>query len=80
MRATSHVLPSTRGRTRMTEHPAVWVGDATAAGVMVFALMQWLPAVAAAFTIIWTAVRIYETRTVQRLLSKVCSSCVLPKE
>lgn len=30
------------------------------------ALMGWLPAIAALFTIIWTGIRIYETRTVQR--------------
>lgn len=29
-----------------------------------------LPAVAALFTIVWTAVRIYETDTVQKLLGK----------
>lgn len=29
-----------------------------------------LPAVAALFTIVWTAIRIYETKTVQRWLGK----------
>lgn len=33
-------------------------------------LVDMLPSVAAAFTIIWTAIRIYETETVQRLLGK----------
>jgi hypothetical protein len=33
-------------------------------------LMQWLPAVAAIFSIVWTAIRIYETKTVQKLLGK----------
>lgn len=35
------------------------------------ALMGLLPSIAALFTIVWTAIRIYETRTVQRLISKV---------
>ena len=28
-------------------------------------LMNWLPAVAALFSIVWTTIRIYETKTVQ---------------
>lgn len=31
-------------------------------------LMQYLPAIAALFSIVWTAIRIYETDTVQRLV------------
>jgi hypothetical protein len=31
-------------------------------------LMDVLPAVAALFTIIWTAIRIYETKTVQKFI------------
>ena len=33
-------------------------------------LVDILPAVAAIFTIIWTAIRIYETNTIQKLLGK----------
>jgi hypothetical protein len=33
-------------------------------------LMSWLPSIAALFTIIWTAIRIYETKTVQGWLKK----------
>ena len=33
-------------------------------------LVDFLPAVAAIFTILWTAIRIYETDTVQKLLGK----------
>ena len=33
-------------------------------------LADMLPAVAAVFTIVWTAIRIYETKTVQRWLGK----------
>jgi hypothetical protein len=35
------------------------------------ALMSVLPSIAALFTIIWTGIRIYETRTIQRLIEKV---------
>jgi hypothetical protein len=33
-------------------------------------LMDWLPAVAALLSIIWTLLRIYESKTVQSLLGK----------
>jgi hypothetical protein len=33
-------------------------------------LMEWLPAVAALLSIIWTLLRIYESKTVQGLLGK----------
>jgi hypothetical protein len=33
-------------------------------------LVDWLPAVAALLSIIWTALRIYESKTVQKLLGK----------
>lgn len=46
------------------------VGDAVSVVTVVGALVQWLPAVAALFTIIWTAIRIYETETVQKLLNR----------
>ena len=32
------------------------------------ALFGWLPAIAAGLTIVWTLLRIYETRTMQRLI------------
>ena len=35
------------------------------------ALMGILPSIAALFTIVWTGIRIYETRTVQRIISKI---------
>jgi hypothetical protein len=34
-------------------------------------LMGILPSIAAVFTIVWTAIRIYETKTVQELLGKI---------
>jgi hypothetical protein len=43
-------------------------------GVSVFtvvgALTTWLPPIAALFTIVWTAIRIWETKTVQRILGR----------
>jgi hypothetical protein len=33
-------------------------------------LMNWLPAVAALLSIVWTLLRIYESKTVQKLLGK----------
>lgn len=47
------------------------VGDVAAVGTMLGALVQFLPAVAALFTIVWTGIRIYETDTVQRAIKAV---------
>lgn len=52
--------------TEPTKHVIDGISVATAVGT----LMQVLPAIAALFTIVWTAIRIYETRTVQKLLGK----------
>jgi hypothetical protein len=49
-----------------TKHILDTASIATAVGTM----MQVLPAIAALFTIIWTCIRIYETKTVQKLLGK----------
>ena len=32
--------------------------------------LAWLPSIAALFTILWTGIRIYETKTVQKWLKK----------
>jgi len=42
--------------------------DALSIGAVVGTLAGWLPAVAAMLSIIWTTLRIYETRTIQNLL------------
>ena len=52
--------------TDATKHVIDTASIATAVGTM----MQLLPAIAALFTIIWTTIRIYETKTVQKLLGK----------
>lgn len=44
--------------------------DGASVVTVVGVLAGWLPAIAALFTIIWTAIRIYETKTVQKLLGK----------
>jgi hypothetical protein len=44
--------------------------DAASFFTVVGTITSMLPAVAAVFTIIWTAIRIYETKTVQRWLGK----------
>ena len=53
-----------------TEHVVKTGTDIVSAGVMVGAIIEILPAIAAIFTIIWTVIRIYETKTVQRLLGR----------
>lgn len=45
-------------------------GDAVSLGVVVATVAEWLPALAALLTIVWTAIRIWETKTVQRLVRR----------
>ena len=44
--------------------------DLASVAIVVATIAQWLPAVAAVLTIVWTAIRIWETRTVQRLIGR----------
>jgi hypothetical protein len=44
--------------------------DAASLFTVLGTLVDLLPAVAAAFTIVWTLIRIWETKTVQKLLRK----------
>ena len=44
--------------------------DALAVTTTVSTLMGWLPAVAAALSIVWTVVRILETNTIQNLIHR----------
>lgn len=44
--------------------------DGVSLATVVSTLAGWLPAVAALLSIVWTAIRIYETKTVQRWLGK----------
>ena len=45
-------------------------GDVLSIATLLGSLASLLPAVAAILTIVWTAIRIYETDTVQRLIGK----------
>ena len=51
------------------EH-AKHVVDGLSMATVVGALVDLLPAIAAVFTIVWTGIRIYETKTVQKWLGK----------
>jgi hypothetical protein len=46
------------------------VVDVLSIGTVAGTLAGILPSIAAVFTIVWTAVRIYETKTVQKLLGR----------
>lgn len=51
------------------EH-AKQVVDGISMATVVGALVDLLPAIAAIFTIVWTGIRIYETKTMQKWLGK----------
>jgi hypothetical protein len=44
--------------------------DWTSIGVAFGSLLQILPSIAAALSIVWTVIRIYETKTVQNFIKK----------
>jgi hypothetical protein len=44
--------------------------DALSVITVLGTLMETLPAIAALFTIIWTSIRIWETKTVQKFIGK----------
>jgi len=52
----------------MKDEAGKLVGDAASLLVVTGTLVNLLPSIAAIFTIVWTALRIYETKTVQRWL------------
>lgn len=52
------------------QEAAKYIVDVLSIGVVVGTVIKILPAVAAFMSIIWTAIRIYETRTVRRFLGK----------
>ena len=49
-----------------TKHVIDW----TSIGIALGTLMQILPSIAAALSIVWSIIRIYETKTVQRWVGK----------
>ena len=50
---------------QVANSPATMAGHACALGVVLGALIGWLPAIATAFAIIWYVFAIWETKTVQ---------------
>lgn len=59
------------------DHDHKWILDWAALGTLLASIADWLPAVATLFTIVWTAIRIYETKSfkaflyaIKRLLSR----------
>ena len=46
------------------------VMDGVSISTVVGALVGWLPAIAALLTIVWTAIRIWETKTIQKLFGR----------
>lgn len=44
--------------------------DGVSVGTVIATLAGWLPAIAALFTILWTAIRIWETDTVKKLTGR----------
>ena len=46
------------------------VVDGLSIATVLGTLAEFLPAAAALFTVVWTGIRIYETRNVQKLLGK----------
>lgn len=59
-------MPSISDTTEQTKH----VVDAISIGTVAGTLAGILPSMAAIFTIVWTVIRIYETKTVQKLLGR----------
>ena len=47
-----------------------YIVDALSFVTVLGTLADMLPSIAALFTIVWTSIRIYETRTVQKWISK----------
>jgi hypothetical protein len=53
-----------------THEPTKHVVDALSIMTVVGTLVEMLPSIAAIFTIVWTVIRIWETKTVQNLLGR----------
>ena len=52
------------------EHLIKSLMDTISISTIIATIIGWLPAIAALLSIIWTLIRIYETRTVQKWFSK----------
>lgn len=60
-----------QNRIHDTTEAAKMVIDGLSIGTVLATLAGVFPSLAALFTIIWTLIRIYETKTVQRILGKI---------
>jgi hypothetical protein len=58
-----------------TKHALDFASIFTAIGT----LLSWLPHLAALFTIVWTGIRIYETKTVQAWVKRRKEKLVVPE-
>lgn len=54
----------------MFREPEVYAVDTASVGVVLGTMAGWLPNIAAVLSIIWMLVRLYETPTVQALLTR----------
>ena len=54
----------------MSQESLKHVGDALSIGTVIGTIAGYLPAIAALVTIIWTGIRIWETKTVQNWLKR----------
>ena len=54
----------------MTSEDIKHAVDGLSVGTVLATLAGWLPAIAALFTIIWTAIRIWETDTLKKLTGR----------
>jgi len=63
---TRHIMEFFDNINEHTKHVIDW----TSIGIALGTLMQILPSIAAALSIVWSLIRIYETKTVQRWLGK----------
>jgi uncharacterized membrane protein len=61
-----HIMDFFDNISEHTKHVIDW----TSIGIVLGSLMQILPSLAAALSIVWTLIRIYETKTVQKWVIK----------
>ena len=54
----------------MLSEPTKQAVDVIAVGGTIGVLVGWLPAIAAGVTIVWTVIRIYETKTVKAMIDR----------
>lgn len=54
--------------------------DAAAVGTLLASLADWLPAIATIFTIVWTLIRIWETKTFRAFAYMVKKMFTKPKK